>query len=105
MESQGNFLVWKVSHKKYKLFVLSFAGSVDYGLLIELVQANEYLFDLKHTNYKNTKKKEATWVEISNILNMTSKFFLVISRQRFAKFLTLAKQTHLHTLKSLFFSI
>ncbi|KAJ8926226.1 hypothetical protein NQ314_021414 [Rhamnusium bicolor] len=44
-------------------------GSVDYGFLIELVQANEHLFDLKNKDYKNTKK-EATWAEIANVLNL-----------------------------------
>ncbi|KAJ8939925.1 hypothetical protein NQ314_010949 [Rhamnusium bicolor] len=48
-------------------------GSVDYGLLIELVQANEHLFDLNNKDYKNTEKKKATWAEIANVLNLTKK--------------------------------
>ncbi|KAJ8968686.1 hypothetical protein NQ314_002177 [Rhamnusium bicolor] len=56
-------------------------GSVDYGLLIELVQANEHLFDLKNKDYKNTKKKEATWAEIANVLNLTTEDVIKTSEE------------------------
>ncbi|KAJ8934045.1 hypothetical protein NQ314_013620 [Rhamnusium bicolor] len=36
------------------------------------MKANEHLFDLKNKDYKNTKKKEATWAEIANVLNLTT---------------------------------
>ncbi|KAB0805202.1 hypothetical protein PPYR_02172 [Photinus pyralis] len=37
------------------------------GLLIELIQNYEFLYDLSHKEYKNAKKKEDAWKEISEI--------------------------------------
>ncbi|XP_031328169.1 transcription factor Adf-1-like isoform X1 [Photinus pyralis] len=41
------------------------------GLLIEVIQQYEYLYDLSHKDYKNTKKKELAWKEISDITNVS----------------------------------
>uniref|UniRef100_A0A1Y1ND71 MADF domain-containing protein n=1 Tax=Photinus pyralis TaxID=7054 RepID=A0A1Y1ND71_PHOPY len=41
------------------------------GLLIEVIQQYEYLYDLSHIDYKNTKKKELAWKEISDITNLS----------------------------------
>lgn len=46
---------------------------VDVEKLIELVKNHEFLYDLSHRDYKNTKLKVDTWELIAKNLNSTSK--------------------------------
>jgi hypothetical protein len=41
------------------------------GLLIELIQQYEFLFNLGHKDYKNNFKKGEAWTQIAGVLNMT----------------------------------
>lgn len=44
------------------------------GLLIELIQQYEFLFNLGHKDYKNNFKKGEAWTQIAGVLNMTGKY-------------------------------
>lgn len=55
-------------------FELIFSASQnkpDLGLLIEVVQAYEHLYNLRHKDYKNIVKKEESWQEIAGIVQMS----------------------------------
>lgn len=43
------------------------------ALLIEVIQQYEFLYNLKHKDYKNNRKKEESWHEIAILLNSTGK--------------------------------
>ncbi|KAL1489813.1 hypothetical protein ABEB36_013745 [Hypothenemus hampei] len=46
-------------------------NSCDVGQFIEAMQPYPYLYNLAHPEYKNIKKKERAWKEISGIVNMS----------------------------------
>lgn len=43
------------------------------GLLLELIQNYECIYDLKHKDYKNNRKKDHIWAEIASILHTNGK--------------------------------
>lgn len=47
---------------------------MDVQALIECVQKHEYLYNIYHKEYKNIPLKNATWEQIANLLNESSKF-------------------------------
>lgn len=47
---------------------------VDAGLLIEVIQQYEFVFNIAHPNYKQSKKKELAWKEIAQILKCSGNF-------------------------------
>lgn len=42
-------------------------------LLLEVIQNYDFLFDLSHRDYKNSKEKDDAWREIAEIVGMTGK--------------------------------
>lgn len=50
---------------------------MDYGTLINAVEAYKCLYDKSDKNYRNNVIKEAAWDEIAEIADMPSKFILL----------------------------
>ncbi|KYN15704.1 hypothetical protein ALC57_12000 [Trachymyrmex cornetzi] len=42
--------------------------------LIDLVKNFPYLYDKSQTDFKNTRKKDFAWLEISSLLKLTGNF-------------------------------
>ncbi|CAG9763613.1 unnamed protein product [Ceutorhynchus assimilis] len=51
---------------------LQYQQSLDLGLLIELVQGYNHLYDLSNKHYKDNNKKEESWKEISEIMGVSA---------------------------------
>lgn len=50
----------------------------DADVLIDLVKNFPFLYDKSATDFKNAKKKERTWMEISEYLKLPSNFLLFL---------------------------
>lgn len=52
-------------------------AQLDIGLLIEMVQMYPFIFDLSSKEYKDGKKKEMAWKEISEVVGVSGTYRVV----------------------------
>lgn len=64
-----------MSQNTTKLSTVRFSADED-ERLIEFVQNNALLYDLKHPEFKNTMKKDLIWNEAGKILKKEGEFLL-----------------------------
>ncbi|CAH1114854.1 unnamed protein product [Psylliodes chrysocephalus] len=56
-------------------------GEMDHGLLIEAIQGFPYIFDLGNKEYKNNKKKQLAWQQISEVVNCSGRTYTTTNKE------------------------
>lgn len=64
----------KQIHPKHTIYKLNSTMAMDVERLIECVKKHVFLYDLGHSDYKNTTRKAAVWEKIAVQLNENSKY-------------------------------
>ncbi|CAH1106742.1 unnamed protein product [Psylliodes chrysocephalus] len=66
---------------------------MDHGLLIEAIQGFPYIFDLGNKDYKNNKKKQLAWQQISEVVNCSVEDCIKVWRNLRDRFLKEKKKS------------